>query len=176
MEVSGIVASSTSTPKTACSATCGNVKESKESDKLSAAIDRNTDTTKICAYTALGVSCASLIPLTVLALKSRKISKVVDSINNEVTPVVKGVHNIVDDGSALMAKMNLGATVGLAALRSLPDKIEMKDVKVLAENFLNKIDVESINNLIKNLQSKIGELDLKSIVSDIVAAISSKKV
>ena len=168
-----------------------------QNNELVQAVEKNNETAKICAYTALGTSFATLIPLSVLAVKTGKISKVAQNIEAGVKPVLEGAKSITDNlgeasqapkeiAEAVKAKLNelMGAVnsekfEGL--IGTLQEKVSKSDVeqlvgelknsiKTITERVANKADevnLESLNNVIKKFEEKLNEVNAGEITAEI---------
>lgn len=136
---------------------------SPQNNSIEKAIENNNKTTKLCAYVALGTSCATLLPLSILAIKTGKISKVAENFEKSAKPIMD------DLGKA-------STTIKYAAIGASED---LKAISGLAKNKTSEIfdllKSDDMKNLLQELQTKVKDVDTKPIVESITNSINELK-
>lgn len=126
-------------------------------NEIKEAVDNNSKVAKNCAVAALATSCATLIPLSVLAVKTGKISKVAEKMQQGVQPVLDNVQRITSDLS--------GAT---GAIKGATESVKLK-----TEEVLGLIKSEEMKGFIETLKSKVHEIDGKAVGGELKASIAA---
>lgn len=125
-------------------------------NEIKEAVDNNSKVAKNCATAALVTSCATLIPLSVLAVKTGKISRVAEKLQQGVQPVLDNAQKITGDIA--------GAT---GAIRGTAEGIKGK-----TEEVLGLIKSDEMKGFIETLKSKVNELDGKGISDELKVSIA----
>lgn len=129
------------------------------------ALNKNTNTSKVAAYAALGTSVATLIPLSIIALKTGKMGKVVGEVAGNANKVLKNVNDVTSVAGGLVG------TVANSA-GEIMEKVDLSKMMTTIQEILastvdkvGKIDVEKISSqisgLLESAQGKVGEFDVE---------------
>lgn len=124
--------------------------EETKNDRLAQAIEKNNDTTRILSYVALGTSVATLLPLSVLAVKSHQMGKVVDDLGKKAEPILDNLKGSSD------------------AVKSVADQFKGK-----AEELLNLANFDELRNLINTVVKKVKDADVQTVLNQINKSIES---
>ncbi len=143
-----------------------------DDSKLAKAIEENTAASNTTAKAALITSCATLLPLSVLAYKTHNLGKVAEAFQNDAKPILEkvgkaanGVESVAN-GAKVVVK-NLQEASGAA-----------KDIVVEVKNAVGEttavIKSEELKGLINELTGKIHDVNLAQELSKIGDSISGK--
>ncbi|MGN0193322.1 MAG: hypothetical protein ACI4CY_07360 [Candidatus Gastranaerophilaceae bacterium] len=124
--------------------------EAAKNDRLAQAIEKNNDTTRILSYVALGTSVATLLPLSVLAITSHQMGKVVNNIGKKAEPLLDNVKGYSD------------------AVKSVTDQLKGK-----AEELLNPANFDELRNFINTVVAKVKNPDLQKVLDQINAFLKT---
>lgn len=168
------------------------VTEKKPETDLAKVVEENNKTAKTCAYAALGTSCATLIPLSVLAFKTGKISKVAKDIGEGVKPILDNAQAVSNKAKEELIKTieTLSSVLNEKELKrvldSIKNKVDSTDLNKLVDSFasstekltdklgekIDKVNVDEINNVITNFAKKLNEIDTSKLSEDTSEAIN----
>lgn len=124
---------------------------SNQNDQLAKVIENNNSTAKTCSYVALGTSIATLLPLSILAIKTGKISKVAGNLEEGA----KGVINNIKEATAI------------------PEDVS-KSVRGILDKLGNLVNSEEAKGILKKINEKMSEVDSKEIFGSISETITSQ--
>ena len=140
----------------------------------------------------MGASCATLIPLSILAIKTGKISKIANEIGDGVKPILNNSQEVSNKAKAELisiiekfAKM-FDEKKLQGFLDSVKNKIDAVDLNKLidlltssTENLagklgekIDKVNMDEINNIITNFSKKLNEIDTSKLSEDTSVAIN----
>ena len=119
-----------------------------QNEQLTKAREHNNSTAKTCAYVALGTSIATLLPLSLLAIKTGKISKAADAVQ-------KGVNGVISEGITPVLDSVKKMTVD-------PQKMLDAMTKSL-EEFSGFLKTEECKGILAQIKGKIADVDGKAI-------------
>lgn len=153
-------------------------------DKTIKAIEENSKTAKMCAAVAIGTSCATLLPLSVLAIKTGKISKAVEGLRNDAKPVIDGVKNITDNvetasGALKETTSNLGnkakEIIELVKSDDMKNFISQLETKVKELNLTGAGDElrNSIKTISEAAKNKLGDINLEDAANAFIANLGT---
>lgn len=151
-------------------------KTNNDSD-LAKAVAKNSETAKVCSYAALGASVATLLPLSVLAIKTGKISKAVENIEKGAKPILENLSSatsaVNETATAAKSKvLELLNTVKSDELKDLFTELRTKVKGIETDEIVDEI-IDCIGSLKETASGKIGEVDM-SKVDDIFDTLNAK--
>lgn len=161
-----------------------NVGNVVKKDNLQKVIEDNNKTTKLCSGVALLTSCATLLPLSILAVKTGKISKVVENFGTSIKPIVKDLSEASHTINNLTTEAGNGMNTIIGKARDVLDLAKTDEVK----NLLNELSIKvketdtkpivesvsrSIDELSGTLNGKLGEIDTARI-NELVGGLKEK--
>ena len=143
---------------------------------LTKAIEKNSETAKTCAYVALGTSIATLLPLSVLALKASQMSKAVKNISDAAELVLKHADEAITDmGAAVKEGVrdiagNILYKLDDVELQPLANKLE--ELTDVARSKLDDVEVKplvaKVEGLVDKASEKLTNVDFQPIVENAV--------
>lgn len=175
-----------------------------EDNCVSQAIENNTKTANKAANAALITSCATLLPLSVLAYKTHNLSKVAEAFQKDAKPVMEKigsaagkVEGLADSAKPIVEDIH-GITSGARkSVENISNAVveatkvikseELKGVLNEIQGKIAKIDETEINNTVKSeikeafgiltgtLNGKLNEVDPK-VIEGAIAKISELNV
>lgn len=128
-----------------------------ETAQVASAINDNSKACKAAATASIVTSCATLIPLSILAAKTHKVSKVAEALEQNSRPVLEGARHVVE---------NFGAAT--ESMKKVAANYEKK-----AGELMDLFNSEEMAKAINELKGKLHEADSQKIVEAIEKSINS---
>lgn len=152
--------------------------QKQEIPDMAKAVENSNNVAKTCSYVALGTSVATLLPLSILAVKTSKISKAAESLEKGAKPILEnlrgasaGVREVSENiagvtRSAKEACANIGANIGelfkseelKTVLKELQNKVKDVDIK----NLVGELKL-AISDFTNSVNKKVGEVDVQNL-------------
>lgn len=158
-------------------------------ERIVEAIEDNSSAAKNCSKVALATSVATLLPLSVLAIKTGKISKVADDLQNGVKPIIDNVQSATGSIKNVITNFERQAdeiskifkseewNKSLSEIRTKISEMDaekliqgiekaIQDLTEVTTKKINEIDPNKVNELIGVIEKQIDSLNIQGLSDD----------
>lgn len=141
-----------------------------DDDKLAEAIENANKTSSTAANAALITSCATLLPLSVLAYRTHNLSKVAEAFQKDAKPALEKLQSAAGkvEGLADSAKPIVEDVHGITSIA----RKGAENIGNVVEEVTKTIKSEEFKGLLTELKNKVAEVDMKGMNETMKAEIS----